>query len=106
MGPRGSVERSLSSVAALWTCLGFVAGCAGLPVPPATPGVAAVTKRLGMADDSAQLDVVRAGDAITVTGEDGATARFAGTALRARNGVAIPVDGVLKAADEAQTGAQ
>ena len=35
-------------------------------------------------------------DAITVTAEDGASARFAGDALRASNGVAIPLDGVLK----------
>jgi uncharacterized surface protein with fasciclin (FAS1) repeats len=46
------------------------------------------------------------GDAITVTAEDGATARFTGDALRASNGVAIPVDGVLKTADEAQTDTQ
>ena len=36
------------------------------------------------------------GETITVTGEDGASARFAGDALRASNGVAIPLDGVLK----------
>ena len=36
------------------------------------------------------------GDAITVTGEDGATARFAGEALLGSNGVAIPLDGVLR----------
>ena len=36
------------------------------------------------------------GETITVTGEDGAKARFAGDALRASNGVAIPLDGVLK----------
>ena len=36
------------------------------------------------------------GETITVTGEDGATAQFAGDALRASNGVAIPLDGVLK----------
>lgn len=67
MAPRGSVERSSASAAALWIYLGLLAGCASLPVPPATPGVAAATKRLGMADDSAQLDVVRAGDTITIT---------------------------------------
>lgn len=44
------------------------------------------------------------GDAITVTAEDGATARFAGDALRARNGVAIPLDSVLKATNETQAG--
>jgi uncharacterized surface protein with fasciclin (FAS1) repeats len=36
------------------------------------------------------------GDTVTVTNEDGSSARFAGAALRASNGVAIPVDGVLK----------
>lgn len=34
------------------------------------------------------------GDAITVTGDDGQTVRFAGDALLASNGVAIPVDGL------------
>jgi uncharacterized surface protein with fasciclin (FAS1) repeats len=34
---------------------------------------------------------------VTVTAEDGATAHFAGDALRASNGVAIPLDGLLKA---------
>lgn len=36
------------------------------------------------------------GDAIVVTGEDGSTATLAGNAVRASNGVAIPLDGVLK----------
>ena len=36
------------------------------------------------------------GDAVTVTHEDGSTARFVGDAVRASNGVAIPLDGVLK----------
>ena len=36
--------------------------------------------------------------AITVEAEDGATARLAGEPLRASNGVAIPVDGLLKKA--------
>jgi uncharacterized surface protein with fasciclin (FAS1) repeats len=36
------------------------------------------------------------GNAITVTNEDGSSAKFAGNALRASNGVAIPLDGVLK----------
>ena len=36
------------------------------------------------------------GETITVTHEDGASANFAGDALRASNGVAIPLDGVLK----------
>ena len=38
------------------------------------------------------------GDEVTVTHEDGASASFAGEALRASNGVAIPLDGVLKEA--------
>lgn len=41
------------------------------------------------------------GEAITVTAEDGATARFTGEALRGSNGVAIPLDGVLR--DVAET---
>lgn len=36
------------------------------------------------------------GDTIAVAGEDGSTARFTGSALPASNGVAIPIDGVLK----------
>lgn len=36
------------------------------------------------------------GDTIAVAGEDGSKARFAGAALPASNGVAIPLDGVLK----------
>jgi len=38
------------------------------------------------------------GDAITVTSEDGAVAHIAGDALRGSNGVAIPLDGLLKTA--------
>src|SRR5262245_61011827 len=67
MRPRGSGEQSSASSAALWICLGLIGGCAGLPVPPAFPQTAAAVQRLGMADDSAQLDVVRAGDALTIT---------------------------------------
>jgi uncharacterized surface protein with fasciclin (FAS1) repeats len=44
------------------------------------------------------------GETITVTGEDGASARFVGDALRASNGVAIPLDGVLKKVSEAPAG--
>ena len=44
----------------------------------------------------ATLSFAKDGEAIVVTGADGATARFAGTALKASNGVAIPVDGLLK----------
>ena len=40
------------------------------------------------------LTFTSADDTITATGEDGATARFAGDALLATNGVAIPVDGL------------
>ena len=43
-------------------------------------------------------------DAITVTAEDGATARFAGDALRASNGVAIPLDGLLRKVSVAPAG--
>ncbi len=43
-----------------------------------------------------ELSFARAGDAITVTGPDGAAAKFAGDAVTARNGVAIPIDAVLK----------
>ena len=45
------------------------------------------------------------GDTVTATGEDGATVRFAGEALLASNGVAIPVDGLavdVGGDDEAQ----
>jgi uncharacterized surface protein with fasciclin (FAS1) repeats len=40
------------------------------------------------------------GGTITATGADGASARFAGDALLARNGVAIPVDGLTVALNE------
>lgn len=36
------------------------------------------------------------GDTISVAGEDGSTATFAGNAMRASNGVAIPIDGLLQ----------
>jgi uncharacterized surface protein with fasciclin (FAS1) repeats len=45
------------------------------------------------------LTFTSAGDKITVTNEDGSSAQFAGNALRASNGVAIPLDGVLKKID-------
>ncbi|MEO6388749.1 MAG: fasciclin domain-containing protein [Croceibacterium sp.] len=38
------------------------------------------------------------GDALTIKSQDGATAHFAGDSLRGSNGVAVPIDGVLKAA--------
>jgi uncharacterized surface protein with fasciclin (FAS1) repeats len=44
------------------------------------------------------------GDVITVANEDGATAKFAGDALRASNGVATPVDGVLRNVTPAAAG--
>jgi uncharacterized surface protein with fasciclin (FAS1) repeats len=44
------------------------------------------------------------GETITVTAEDGSTAKFAGEALRASNGVAIPLDGVLRKVGEAPAG--
>jgi uncharacterized surface protein with fasciclin (FAS1) repeats len=44
------------------------------------------------------------GEAITVTHEDGSSARFAGEALRASNGVAIPLDGVLRKVAETPPG--
>ena len=47
------------------------------------------------------LTFTEEGETITVTGEDGASAQFAGDALRASNGVAIPLDGVLKKVTEA-----
>jgi len=44
------------------------------------------------------------GDTITVTSEDGASAKFAGDALRASNGVAIPLDGLLRKTTAAPQG--
>lgn len=43
-----------------------------------------------------RLTFTRAGDGIRVTSENGASAMLSGTALKASNGVAIPLDGVLK----------
>lgn len=42
------------------------------------------------------LTFTSSGDTVTVTNEDGSSAQFAGNALRASNGVAIPLDAVLK----------
>ncbi len=42
------------------------------------------------------LTFTQEGETITVSSEDGSTAQFAGEPLRASNGVAIPLDGVLK----------
>lgn len=46
------------------------------------------------------------GNAITVKSEDGARARLSGEALRASNGVAIPVDALLKATSQPQVAAR
>jgi uncharacterized surface protein with fasciclin (FAS1) repeats len=43
-----------------------------------------------------KLTFTRDGDAYRVAGEDGSTATIAGDAVTASNGVAIPLDGVLK----------
>jgi uncharacterized surface protein with fasciclin (FAS1) repeats len=43
------------------------------------------------------------GEAITVTAEDGATVRFAGEALLGSNGVAIPLNGVLRKVGQTPT---
>lgn len=48
------------------------------------------------------LTFAQDGDQIVVTSEDGATARFAGETLRSTNGVAIPLDGVLRKLEPAQ----
>ena len=50
------------------------------------------------------LTFTRDGDTITVASEDGASASFAGDALRASNGVAIPLDGVLRKVAETPAG--
>jgi uncharacterized surface protein with fasciclin (FAS1) repeats len=47
------------------------------------------------------LTFSKSGDTITATGEDGRTVRIAGEALLARNGVAIPVDGLAVDISEA-----
>jgi len=44
------------------------------------------------------------GDAITVTGEDGAKATIDGEALVASNGVVLPIDGLVKKAEPAPAG--
>jgi len=44
------------------------------------------------------------GETVTVTAEDGATARFAGDALLGSNGAAIPLDGVLRKVGETPEG--
>jgi uncharacterized surface protein with fasciclin (FAS1) repeats len=45
---------------------------------------------------SHKLTFTRDGDNLKVTGEDGSQALVAGDAVKAGNGVAIPIDGVLK----------
>ena len=42
------------------------------------------------------ITFARSGDSITATSSDGSSARFAGDAMQAANGVAIPLDAVLK----------
>lgn len=64
-----------------------------------------IGKAIELADDGSvemrtmgdhTLTFTSEGDTITATGEDGASARFTGDALQASNGVAIPLDGLLK----------
>jgi len=64
-----------------------------------------IGKAIGLAEDGSvemrtmgdhTLTFTSDGDTIVATSEDGATARFAGNAVRASNGVAIPLDAVLK----------
>ena len=43
-----------------------------------------------------ELSFAKSGSTITVTAPDGSTAKFAGDAVAAKNGVAIPIDGLLK----------
>ncbi|WP_305098195.1 fasciclin domain-containing protein [Croceibacterium aestuarii] len=50
------------------------------------------------------LTFSKSGDTIAVTGEDGAQAEIAGEALTANNGVAIPLNAVLKTFDDAGAG--
>lgn len=45
---------------------------------------------------NAQVTFTKTGGTITVTGSDGSSARFAGAPVTAKNGVAIPIDAVLK----------
>ena len=69
-----------------------------------------IEKAIELADDGSVemrtmgdhvLTFTSGGDTITVTGEDGASATFTGDALRASNGVAIPLDAVLRKVSEA-----
>ncbi|HYD05226.1 MAG TPA: fasciclin domain-containing protein [Reyranella sp.] len=46
--------------------------------------------------DGAELSFARNGEDLTVTAADGSTAKVDGSELAASNGVAIPIDGVLK----------
>ncbi len=50
------------------------------------------------------LTFSKSGDTITVTGEDGSHAEIAGEAVTASNGVAIPLNAVLKTFDDADPG--
>ena len=51
-----------------------------------------------------EVTFAAAGDAITVTGEDGAKATIEGEALVASNGVVLPLDGLVKKAEPAPAG--
>ena len=51
-------------------------------------------KMTTMAGD--EVTFARAGDTVSVTAPDGATAKFDGNEIAASNGVAIPIDAVLK----------
>jgi len=51
-----------------------------------------------------EVTFAAAGDAITVTGEDGAKATIDGEALVASNGVVLPLDGFIKSAEPAPAG--
>ena len=43
-----------------------------------------------------EVSFARTGDALTVTAADGSTAKVSGKEVTASNGVAIPIDAVLK----------
>lgn len=69
-----------------------------------------IGKAIALADDGSvemrtmahgRLTFTGEGDTIVVTSEDGTQASFAGEALRASNGVAIPVDALLESPEAA-----
>lgn len=51
-----------------------------------------------------EVTFTRTGDTLTVTAADGSTARLSGAEVTAGNGVAIPIDGVLKKIPEPPAG--